>query len=59
MNIENVIMQIKCQVALAEYKLATDNRPGAESDLRQIRKLIPTVKGKLTVTKKPIRRSTK
>lgn len=59
MDIEQSIMNIKCQVASAEYKLATDNRPGAKADLRQIRKLIPTVTGKLTVSKKPIRRSTK
>jgi len=36
MNVEETIMQIKCTVASAEYKLTQNNRAGAEADLRHI-----------------------
>lgn len=61
MNHRRIIMQIKRELILTEYHLDNGNLPWTELSLHKIRKLVPTVRGKLTIKKKskPIRVSTK
>lgn len=59
MNHRQIIMKIKRELILTEYHLDKGNIPRTELSLRKIRKLVPTVRGRITVDKKPPRISTR